>query len=106
MSLSPIALEALRAAQAAFTESGADLYEDVLARALEAVDREGRLVGAFQAQELERLELAAVDGRVSATCEDPEHPTWLRNPDDMRGCPWCRVAELEAELQSRSGVAQ
>lgn len=56
MSLSPIALEALRAAQAAFTEAEADVFEDALARGMEALDREGRLVGAFAASELARLE--------------------------------------------------
>ncbi|WP_371793848.1 hypothetical protein OIE91_11320 [Streptomyces albidoflavus] len=45
--------------------------------------------------ELEALDLGEVDGRVSATCPDPDHPTWLRAPDDTRGCPWCRVEELE-----------
>jgi hypothetical protein len=50
--------------------------------------------------ELEALELCAVDGRVSATCGDPAHPTWLRAKDDLRGCPWCRVSELEAERHS------
>lgn len=44
----------------------------------------------------EGLQLGAVDGRVSAACGDPTHPTWLRATDDDRGCPWCRVAELEA----------
>jgi hypothetical protein len=48
-------------------------------------------------RELESLDLGAVDGRVSAACEDPAHPTWLRTKDDARGCPWCRVAELEAQ---------
>ncbi|MET9955654.1 hypothetical protein ABZ135_29470, partial [Streptomyces sp. NPDC006339] len=46
------------------------------------------------------LELGAVDGRVSAACGNSEHPTWLRGRDDTRGCPWCRVAELEAERHS------
>ncbi|MFB6955501.1 hypothetical protein ACFCYB_00335 [Streptomyces sp. NPDC056309] len=41
------------------------------------------------------LELGALDGRVSAACGNPEHPTWLRKPDDERSCPWCRIAELE-----------
>lgn len=49
-----------------------------------------------QAAELETLELGAADGRVSATCANSGHPTWLRAADDTRGCPWCRVAELEA----------
>jgi hypothetical protein len=58
------------------------------------------------AQEKQAAELAAYraldlgdpDGRVSASCGNPEHPTWLRAPDDMRGCPWCRIAELENAL--------
>ncbi|MER5694864.1 hypothetical protein ACWDBO_31140 [Streptomyces mirabilis] len=41
------------------------------------------------------LELGDPDGRVSASCDNPEHPTWLRAPDDTRGCPWCRIAELD-----------
>ncbi|GAA4823780.1 hypothetical protein [Streptomyces ziwulingensis] len=41
------------------------------------------------------LDLGDLDGRVSASCGIPEHPTWLRAPDDDRGCPWCRIAELE-----------
>ncbi|WP_405673130.1 hypothetical protein [Streptomyces sp. NBC_01530] len=44
------------------------------------------------------LDLGDLDGRVSATCDNPEHPTWLRTPDDNRGCPWCRTAELENAL--------
>jgi len=44
------------------------------------------------------LDLGDPDRRVSASCGNPEHPTWLRAPDDMRGCPWCRVAELENAL--------
>ncbi|MER6607322.1 hypothetical protein ABT282_15770 [Streptomyces sp. NPDC000927] len=45
--------------------------------------------------ELDALKLGAVDGRMSATCRDPQHPTWLRAAEDTRECPWCRVAELE-----------
>ncbi|MFF7142301.1 hypothetical protein ACFZB5_13765 [Streptomyces nodosus] len=41
------------------------------------------------------LELGNLDGRVSAACGNPEHPTWLRATDDGRGCPWCRLADLE-----------
>lgn len=44
----------------------------------------------------EALELGTPEGRVSAKCEDASHPVWLRDLDDVRGCPWCRVAELEA----------
>ncbi|MGW4028196.1 hypothetical protein ACWEFL_02570 [Streptomyces sp. NPDC004838] len=46
--------------------------------------------------QFESLDLGAVDGRVSAVCSDGAHPTWLRAVDDRRGCPWCRVSELEA----------
>ncbi|MET8081833.1 hypothetical protein [Streptomyces sp. NPDC005303] len=45
------------------------------------------------------LELGDTDGRVSASCGNPEHPTWLRKPDDTHGCAWCCSAELEAENQ-------
>lgn len=56
-------------------------------------------------QEKQRAELAAYraldlgdpDGRVSASCDNPEHPTWLRTPDDNRGCPWCRIDEVRTE---------
>lgn len=43
------------------------------------------------------LDLGDLDGRVSATCDNPGHPTWLRAPDDNRGCPWCRIAEVRTE---------
>lgn len=49
------------------------------------------------------LDLGNLDGRVSATCDNPEHPTWLRTPDDNRGCPWCRNAELENALAATAG---
>lgn len=54
--------------------------------------------------ELERyraMELGDTDSRVSATCDDPGHPTWLRAASDNRACPWCRVAELEALTPAR-----
>lgn len=60
--------------------------------------RRGRRELRARLTELEALDLCAVDGRVSATCEDPAHPTWLRATDDQRGCPWCRIAALEAAL--------
>lgn len=68
MNLSPTALEALRAAQTAFTKSEADVFEDALARGLEAADREGRIVGAFQAQELALLErrVAELESQLAA----------------------------------------
>lgn len=43
------------------------------------------------------LELGDPDSRVSASCGNPEHPTWLRAPDDTRGCPWCGLAEVRTE---------
>lgn len=68
MSLSPAALEALRAAQSAFSTSDADVFEDALARGLEAADREGRIVGAYQAQELKRLvaQVAELERQIAA----------------------------------------
>ncbi|MFE3123717.1 hypothetical protein ACFXHD_09880 [Streptomyces hydrogenans] len=54
--------------------------------------------------ELEALELGAVDGRVSAACGTPGHPTWLRSPDDTRGCPWCRVTDLETERHTTNAA--
>ncbi|MFF7096350.1 hypothetical protein ACFY9A_28745 [Streptomyces rubradiris] len=46
------------------------------------------------------LELGDLDGRVSASCEKPGHPTWLRPKDDNRICPWCL-----ADMQSGSLTA-
>lgn len=70
---------------------------------LEAVTRFAvRLMEADRlAVELEALELGDLDGRVSATCSEPSHPTWLRSASDTRGCPWCRVAELETGIAWR-----
>ena len=68
-----------------------------------AIDSAGQHMSPETAAELERfraLELGDTDGRVSAACGDPGHPTWLRAKDDTRRCPWCRVAELEAERHS------
>ncbi|WP_439947225.1 hypothetical protein [Streptomyces sp. BBFR109] len=61
-------------------------------------ERQAENAAKHQAAELaafRALDLGDVDGRVSASCDNPEHPTWLRKPDDVRGCPWCRIAELE-----------
>lgn len=44
MSLSPIALEALRAAMAGLSPTEQDCHGDVIARVLEVLDGEGRLV--------------------------------------------------------------
>ncbi|MEU3851789.1 hypothetical protein [Streptomyces sp. NPDC029554] len=41
--------------------------------------------------EYRALELGDVDGRISASCGQVHHPTWLRAADDTRGCPWCEV---------------
>ncbi|OUD03370.1 hypothetical protein [Streptomyces swartbergensis] len=43
------------------------------------------------------LELGHPDGRVSASCGNPEHPTWLRAPSDSRACPWCEIERLKAD---------
>ncbi|MFH9574282.1 hypothetical protein ACH4MG_27540 [Streptomyces sp. NPDC017454] len=61
---------------------------------------EAETVQKKQAAELDAfraLELGEPDGRVSASCGDPAHPTWLRAPNDNRSCPWCRIAEVRAE---------
>ncbi|MGW4043002.1 hypothetical protein [Streptomyces sp. NPDC004721] len=73
-----------------------------------AAKRQAAELAAYRA-----LELGNLDGRVSAACGNPEHPTWLRKPDDARGCPWCRLAELEssasdeqlAEIEARVTAA-
>lgn len=46
------------------------------------------------------LDLGAPDGRVSATCDNSEHPTWLRKPDDTRGCPWCELDQTRKQSES------
>jgi hypothetical protein len=58
-----------------------------------AAEKQAAELAAYRA-----LELGDPDSRVSASCGDPEHPTWLRKPDDNRDCPWCRAAELEGAL--------
>ena len=72
-------------------------------------DERGRLIEENQHLTAEltayrALDLADVDGRVSASCDNPDHPTWLRKPDDTRNCPWCRVAELERERAKYVGA--
>lgn len=52
--------------------------------------------------EYQALELGDLDGRVSASCPNPSHPTWLREADDIRACPWCRIAELEQVTQPQT----
>lgn len=46
------------------------------------------------------LDLGAPDGRVCATCDNSEHPTWLRKPDDTRGCPWCELDQTRKQSES------
>lgn len=75
---------------------------DPQTEAAQALEDTGQLLDPEVAAELaafRALELGAVDGRVSAACGDPAHPTWLRKPDDLRACPWCRIAELEHAVQ-------
>lgn len=94
MSLSQRAREALKVAMSVLSPTETDVHGDVVARGLEAVDRAGRLVTGRAAAELAEyraLELGDVDGRVSASCSQPHHPTWLRAVDDTRGCPWCEI---------------
>jgi hypothetical protein len=80
------------------------LYEEELTaerlRWALASAKRGRARLRARVAELEVLELGDPDGRVSATCAEPSHPTWLRSTTDVRGCPWCRIAELEAERHS------
>lgn len=94
MSLSQRAREALKVAMSVLSPTETDVHGDVVARGLEAVDRAGRLVTGRATAELAEyraLELGDVDGRVSASCSQPHHPTWLRAVDDTRGCPWCEI---------------
>jgi chromosome segregation ATPase len=101
MSLSPIALEALRAAQSAFSEAEADVYEDALARGLEAVDREGRLVGAYAAAELKRLEARVAELEKANAGLDDLRIRALDKGDALRD----RIAELEREAGERRTAA-
>lgn len=77
---------------------------DRLRLALKAAQRGRRQLRA-RLEAFEALELGTPEGRVSAKCEDAAHPVWLRDLDDMRGCPWCRVAELEAGSPWERAVA-
>lgn len=100
MSLSQRAREALKVAMSVLSPTETDIHGDVVARGLEAVDRDGRLVKGRAAAELAEyraLELGDVDGRVSASCSQPHHPTWLRAVDDTRGCPWCEIDAAREE---------
>jgi hypothetical protein len=44
------------------------------------------------------LELGDLDGRVSASCGNPSHPTWLRVKIDPRGCPWCEIDQAHQDV--------
>lgn len=44
------------------------------------------------------LELGDPDGRVSASCGNPSHPTWLRAKVDPRGCPWCEIDQAHQDV--------
>lgn len=55
------------------------------------------LIAKGRAEVTDALELGDLAGRVSASCPTLGHPTWLRARSDARGCPWCRVAELDAQ---------
>lgn len=44
------------------------------------------------------LELGDPDGRVSASCGNPSHPTWLRAKVDPRGCPWCEIDQAHEDV--------
>lgn len=73
---------------------------DPQTEAAQALEDTGQLLDPEVAAELvafRALELGDPDGRVSAACGDSAHPTWLRSLNDLRGCPWCRVAALLAE---------
>ncbi|MEE1774495.1 hypothetical protein PUR34_41570 [Streptomyces sp. JV185] len=53
---------------------------------------------AAELEQYRALELGTAEGRVSAKCERAEHPVWLRDLDDVRGCPWCELDRLRARI--------
>lgn len=53
--------------------------------------------GAAELTSYRALQLGTPEGRISAKCENSQHPVWLRNLDDVRGCPWCRLDAIERE---------
>ncbi len=81
----------------------AGTVEDIVA-ALEAAGLVQSPETAAELAAYRALKLGAPEGRVSATCGDPWHPTWLRTPDDTQGCPWCQVREL-ADVVAGTGLA-
>jgi hypothetical protein len=87
-----VAAEALLELGMLVPEGGAQELEAEIAR----LQAEVAELEAYRA-----LELGTPEGRISAKCEDGKHPVWLRDLDDVRGCPWCRIAELEAQRERR-----
>jgi hypothetical protein len=88
-------LEAAEANWAGTNAGGRHAYmADALvsAQLLQSPETAAELV-AFRA-----LELGDLDGRVSASCADPSHPTWLRAKGDPRGCPWCELGKVHDNL--------
>lgn len=87
MSLSPIAREALKTALAVLTPTEQDCHGDVIARALEVLDLEGRLVGADavrvaeSADKLTRL-LAPTQVLLEDPHDSPLHHRY-RTPHDL-----------------------
>jgi hypothetical protein len=53
-------------------------------------------LAAYRAQQLGDL-----NGHVSASCDNPVHPPWLRAKDDTRDCPWCVIDVQAASLTMR-----
>ncbi|MFE7395674.1 hypothetical protein [Streptomyces sp. NPDC057557] len=69
-------------------------YNDGTEKALHGI----ALTLAAELEQYRALELGTAEGRVSAKCERAEHPVWLRDLDDVRGCPWCELDRVRAEL--------
>lgn len=96
----PVARHALESSDAAYGVPDAIVVQ---------LDTAGLLQSPETAAELtsyRSLALGSVDGRVSASCPDPSHPSWLRTLDDQRTCPWCYAAELEGlGIANRARIA-
>lgn len=45
--------------------------------------------------EIDARRLGDLSSLMSIRCGKPTHPVWLTARTDRRGCPWCRLAELE-----------
>lgn len=76
-----------------------------IAMAIDSAQRHMTPETAAELAAFRALDLGTAEGRISAKCEDPKHPVWLRDLDDVRGCPWCRVAELEQQLAAKDRPA-